>query len=74
MGFPGGSEVTDPPAVQEMQKTRVRSLGHEDPPEEGMAIHFSIFAWRSPWTEEPGRLQFISRKESDTTEATEHAS
>ena len=29
------------------------------PLEEGMAIHFSIPAWRIPWTEEPGRLQFI---------------
>ena len=27
--------------------------------EEGMAIHSSILAWRSPWTEEPGRLQSI---------------
>ena len=28
-------------------------LGSEDPLEEGMAIHSSIFAWRIPWTEEP---------------------
>ena len=28
----------------------------EDPLEEGMATHFSILAWRIPWTEEPGRL------------------
>ena len=33
----------------------VRSLGWEDPLEEGMATHSSIFAWRIPWTEEPGR-------------------
>ena len=26
--------------------------------EEGMAIHSSILAWRIPWTEEPGGLQF----------------
>ena len=25
-------------------------------PAEGMAIHFSILAWRIPWTEEPGRV------------------
>ena len=31
-------------------------LGQEDPLEEGMATHSSILAWRSPWTEEPGRL------------------
>ena len=39
-----------------MQETRVRSLGGEDPPEEGMATHSSILAWRIPWTEEPGGL------------------
>jgi len=39
-----------------MQETQVRSLGWEDPLEETMAIHFSILAWRVPWTEEPGRL------------------
>ena len=37
----------------------VRSLGREDPLEEGMATHFSILARRIPWTEEPGGLQFI---------------
>ena len=35
----------------------VRSLGGEDPLEEGMATLSSILAWRIPWTEEPGRLQ-----------------
>ena len=39
------------------QETQVRSLGKEDPLEKGMASHFSILAWRIPWTEEPGRLQ-----------------
>ena len=43
--------------MQEMQETPVRSLGGEDPLEEGMATHSSILAWRIPWTEEPGRLQ-----------------
>ena len=33
--------------------------GLEDPLEEGMATHTSILAWRVPWTEKPGRLQFI---------------
>ena len=36
---------------------QVRSLGWDDPLEEGMATHFSIRAWRISWTEEPGRLQ-----------------
>ena len=39
-----------------MQETRVRSLGWEDPLEEGMATHSSILAWKIPRTEEPGRL------------------
>ena len=34
-----------------------QSLGQEDPLEKGMAIHFSILAWRILWTEEPGGLQ-----------------
>ena len=38
-------------------ETQVRSLGQEDPLEEGMATHSSVLAWRIPWTEEPGRLQ-----------------
>ena len=59
MGFPGGSAVKNLPAVQEPQETQVRSLGQEDPLEEGMAAHSSILAWRIPWTEEPGRLQSI---------------
>ena len=49
--------VKNLPAVQEPQKTWVRSLGREDPVEEGMATHSSILAWRLPWTEEPDRLQ-----------------
>ena len=33
-------------------------LGQKDPLEEGMATHSSVLAWRIPWTEEPGGLQF----------------
>ena len=44
------------PAVQE---TQVQSLGQEDPLEKEMATHSSILAWRIPWREEPGRLQFM---------------
>ena len=40
-----------------MQETWVRSLGREDPLEKEMATNSSILAWRTPWTEEPGRLQ-----------------
>ena len=55
--------VKNLPATQE---TWVRSLGWEDPPEEGMATHSSILAWRIPWTEEPGGLQSMGSQESDT--------
>ena len=41
-----------------MRETRVRSLGQEDPLEKEMVTHSSILAWRIPWTEEPGGLQF----------------
>ena len=40
-----------------MQKTRVQSLGREDPQEQEMATHSSVLAWRIPQTEEPGGLQ-----------------
>ena len=46
--------VNSVPAVQE---TLVQSLGREDPLEKGMATHFSVLAWRIPWTEEPSELQ-----------------
>ena len=55
-GFPAGLVVKNPPANA---GDRVRSLGHEDPLEECMATHSSVFAWRIIWTEEPGGLQSI---------------
>ena len=48
--------VKNPPASAEDIETWVRSLGGEDPLEEGVATHSSVLAWRVPWTEEPGRL------------------
>ena len=53
MGFPGGSDGK----VSAIRKTRVRSLGREDPLEKEMATYSSILAWKILWTEEPGRLQ-----------------
>ena len=50
-----------------MQETQVRSLGQEDPLEEGMAAHSSILAWTIPWTEEAGGLQSWGCKESAMT-------
>ena len=51
-----------------MWETWVRSLGQEDPLEKEMATHSSILAWKIPWMEEPGRLQSMGCKESDTAE------
>ena len=50
-----------------MQEMQVWSLGWEDPLEKEMATPSIILAWETPWTEEPGRLQFIGLQESDTT-------
>ena len=44
--------------VVKVQETQVRSLGQEDPWEEGMATHSSFLAGRIPWTEELGGLRF----------------
>ena len=53
-GFPGGSDGKE-------SACNVGDLGSismlERSPGEGQATHYSILAWRSPWTEEPGRLQ-----------------
>ena len=43
--------------VQETQEMQIWFLGQEDPPEQQMATHSSILAWKIPWTEEPGELQ-----------------
>ena len=40
-----------------MRETQVQSLSWEDPLEKEMATHSSTLAWKSPWMEEPGRLQ-----------------
>ena len=42
-----------------MWETQVRSLGWEDPLEKEMATHSSALAWKTPWTEEPGRLHTV---------------
>ena len=59
-GFPGGPVIKNPPAMQDMrQDPWVWSLGREDPLKEEMSTHKSIVAWEIPWTEQPGRLQFM---------------
>ena len=46
--------------MQETGETQVQPLVQEDPLEESMPTPSSILAWRIPWTEKPGRLQFSS--------------
>ena len=48
--------------MQEVQEMQVQSPSWEDTPEEEMAPHSSILAWRIPWTEEPGKLQSMGPK------------
>ena len=55
-GFPGGSAVRNPPAMQERQ---LQSMDWEDPLEKEMATYSSVPAWESPRTVEPGGLQFM---------------
>ena len=61
--FPGGSAVKNLPANA---GDWVWSLGGEDTLEEGMATHSSILAWRIPWTEKPGGLQFVGLQKIQT--------
>ena len=55
-----------------MLQTWVQSLGWEDLLEKGMATHSSILAWRTSWTEEPGKLQSMGSQKSDMTEGLTH--
>ena len=56
-----------------MLETQIRSLGQEDPLEKKMATHSSVLPWRIPWTEEPGRLQFMRSQRVRHNGATKHA-
>ena len=54
--------------MQQLQETRVRSLDWEDALEGEMATHFSILAWKIPWTEDPGEgYSPWGHRELDTT-------
>ena len=64
MAFLVTQSVKNLPAIQE---TWVQFLGREHSLEEGMATHSSILAWRIPWTEEPGWLQFMGSQELNST-------
>ena len=49
-----------------MQETQFQFLGQEDPLEKKMATHSSNLAWKTPWAEEPGGLQFMGFQKSQT--------
>jgi len=53
--------------MQETEDTWIRSLGQEDPLEDGTATHSSILTWKIPWIEELVGYSPWDRKESDTT-------
>ena len=59
MGFPGGSVVKNLPAGAGDGEDMGLLPGSGRSLEKEMATHFSIPAWRIPWTEEAGRLQSI---------------
>ena len=54
LASPMAQQVKNPPAMQETQVTRLRSLGREYPPEGEKAAHSGILAQKTPWTEDPG--------------------
>ena len=58
--------------MPETQETWFWSLGWKDPLEKEVATQSSIFAWRTPWTEEPGGLQSIGSQKVWHDLATEH--
>ena len=45
--------------VKNLPSVQTPSLGREDPLEKGLATHSSILAWRIPWIEEPGGVQYM---------------
>ena len=53
---------------KQQNRTLVKTNFCASKTEKAMAPHSSTFAWKIPWTEEPGRLQSMGSLESDTTE------
>ena len=65
MGFPSGSD-SEESACNAGDSGSVPELGRS--PGGGNSYHFSILAWRIPWTEEPGGLQSMGSQKLDMTE------
>ena len=49
-----------------MERKWVRFLGQEDPLEKEISNQYSILAWKIPWTEEPGELQYMDSQKNQT--------
>ena len=58
LGFPGGASYKDPTYTREV-RNEGSTPGSGKPLEVGMTAHYSILAWRIPWTEESGGVQSI---------------
>ena len=69
--FPVAQTVKNLPATQE---ACVWFVGPEDPLKEGMSMHFSIPAWRTPWTEDPHELWSMELQRAGLNRATKHIS
>ena len=53
------AQTVKPTLSPTMWETQVQSLGQEDLLEKETATHSSTLAWKIPWMEKPGRLQFM---------------
>ena len=62
--------VKNVPATTADAKALGSIPGSGRPPGEGNDYPLQYSAWRSPWMEEPGRLQYRGCKESDVTKVT----
>ena len=64
--FTGKEAAAESTCQCRRQELRVGSQGWEEPPEEDMATHSSIIAWKVQWTDEPGGLQSMGSQKSQT--------
>ena len=71
-GFPDGSVGKEFPCSAGDQEMWVQSLDQDDPLQEEKATHSSILAWKSPWTEDPGRLQSTGSQRETSRAQAEH--
>ena len=73
MGFPSGSAVKNPPAMQELQEMQVRFLGRKDLTEEDIRTHSSVVAWGIPWAEEQATADRVTKSWTGLKQLSMHA-